>query len=144
MRIVITGTPGVGKSTIAAKLGQRLKFVVVSEKDFCEKRRIGRFNPRLKEREVPLGRLTKELSKFLKENDHVIVEGHLSCECKLRPVDAVIVLRLDPDRLDFRLSERKYSDVKIQENVLVEGIDYCLKYAKRNYGERVFEVKNDK
>ena len=144
MRILITGTPGVGKSTIAHKLGEKLKFMVISEKRFCEKRKIGKYNPAMGEREVPLSRLQKELSAFLKQNDQVIIEGHLSCECKLRPIDCVIVVRLNPERLEFRLRERQYNEVKIQDNVMVEGIGYCLKYAQKNYGKRVFEVSNDK
>ncbi|MDO8625754.1 MAG: AAA family ATPase [Candidatus Diapherotrites archaeon] len=145
MRILITGTPGVGKTTIAARLAKILKYRVVSEKEFCEQHRIGRYNPRIREREVPLSRLKTELSAFLKKTDNVIVEGHLSCECRLRPIDAVIVVRLDPDRLEFRLRERGYPDVKVLDNVMVEGIDYCKNHAVRNYGiKRVHEAVNNK
>ncbi len=145
MRILITGTPGVGKSTIASRLGKALKHKVVSEKTYCEKHNIGKWDSKTRERVVPISRLEKSLSAYLQKHEKVIIEGHLSCECRLRPMDAVVVVRLPPDRLEFRLHERRgYSEVKIQDNVLCEGIDYCAKWARRKYGKRVFEVSNDK
>lgn len=144
MRLLVTGTPGVGKTTIALRLAKKLHLKVVSETAFCRRHKIGKWDFESREQIVPLGKLQKLLSGHLRIHDNVIVDGHLSSEIKLAWIDAVIVVLLSPDRLEFRLRERGYNEVKIQDNVLCEGIGYCLNHAKRNYGSRVVAVQNDK
>lgn len=145
MRIVITGTPGTGKTTIARTLGKHLDYPVVNEGAFAKAHHIGTVNRKTKEREISLPLFTQKLNQYLRTHPKAIVEGHLGCECKFRPVDVVVVVRLSPDRLEFRLRERGYAEVKIQDNVLCEGIDYCLKHAKRNYpASKIREIQNDK
>lgn len=145
MRLVVTGTPGVGKTTIATLLAQKLGLSRINETAFAQKQGIGRTDRKTNERVVPLGRLTKALNQWLQQHANAVVEGHLVCECRLRPIDWVIVVRLNPERLEFRLRERHYSEVKIQDNVMCEGIDYCLKHTKRNYPlKKIVEIQNDK
>ncbi|MDD5147851.1 MAG: AAA family ATPase [Candidatus ainarchaeum sp.] len=144
MRIIITGTPGTGKSTLALLLGKKLGCKVVNERDFCRKRKIGRFDRRLQELIVPLGRMQKEMNKLLAREKNIILEGHLLCEARLNS-DIVILLRTSPDLLEERLRSRRYPEFKIQDNVLCEGIDYCKKHLlKKHQGKKIFEVKNEK
>ena len=44
MRIIITGTPGTGKTAIAEILGRKIKHKALNEKDFCGKKRIGKID----------------------------------------------------------------------------------------------------
>ena len=132
MRILITGTPGVGKTAIAKRLGAALGFKVVNEKEFALKEGIGEFDAAENELVVPLKKLEVRLNKFLAKHKDVIVEGHLLCEIKAK-ADAVVLLTCDPERLASRLELRGYNEVKIQDNVFCEGIGYCRKQVKRNY-----------
>ncbi|MDD5163326.1 MAG: AAA family ATPase [Candidatus ainarchaeum sp.] len=142
MRIIITGTPGTGKSLVAQLLAKELKCKAINERAFCEKRKIGKFDKRLKELIVPLGKMAKEMNKFLKKEKNIILEGHLLCEAKLNS-DIVILLRVSPAILEERLRARHYPEFKIQDNVLCEGIDYCKKHAQRNYPkQKIFEIQN--
>lgn len=143
MRLLITGSPGTGKSLIAQKLGQMLKAKVVNEKDLALREGIGQWNHEENELEIPLGKLKKACVKELKKSKNVILEGHILCELKLN-VDAVIVLRADPELLQERLSRRYKNMEKVFDNVFIEGIDYCKKYAFRNYGKKAFEARNEK
>ncbi|MDP6671202.1 MAG: AAA family ATPase [archaeon] len=140
MRIIITGSPGVGKTSISKALGKGLKYKVVNEKAFAVENGIGKWDSKNEELVVPLGKLQKALNQALEKEKDLIVEGHLLCETKLK-VDAVIVLRLHPELLQARLGERSYSAEKIQDNVFCEGIDYCKKHVLRRYpAKKVLEV----
>lgn len=138
MRIIVTGTPGTGKTAVAKLLGKRLKCRVINEHDFCMGKKIGRFEHG--ELVVPLGKFQKALNAELKKRRNIIAEGHLLCEIKLN-ADAAILLRLHPELLEARLERRGYNAEKIQDNVFCEGIDYCKKHLNRNYRRsRIIEV----
>jgi len=144
MRLIITGSPGTGKTAIAKRLGKRLKHRVVNEHDLALEKGIGKFDHSAGELVVPLNGLRLEAGKLLGKEKDIILEGHLLCEVKLQ-VEAVIVLRVHPEILEARLDAKGYKAEKLQDNVFCEGIDYCKKHALRKYGKRkVFETGNEK
>ncbi len=144
MKILITGSPGVGKSNIAKELAKKLKMPVLNEKDFALKQGIGEWDHEENELVVPLEKLEKGLKKHMKGQKNAILEGHLLCEIGL-PVDIVMVIRVHPELLETRLELKKYSQQKIYDNVFCEGIDYCKKHAFKNYSEKkIVEIKNEK
>jgi adenylate kinase len=133
MRIVITGTPGTGKSTIAALLAAKAGLNLVSIAAIVRKKM--RLGPK---HEVDLGKLARHL-RFLQSEDDYVVEGHLACELRL-PADHVIVLRTEPGVLRKRMAQRGYGRRKIEENVMAEMLDYCTQRAKKEYGGAPLEV----
>jgi adenylate kinase len=144
MRILITGTPGVGKTTVAKYIAKQLNHDWVNEKAFALKHTIGEWDAEQNELIIPLPALKLALNTHLKSNPNTIVEGHLLCETKLG-VDWVIVLSVHPELLESRLEQRGYQPEKIMDNVFCEGIEYCLKHAARNYPKnKIIEVKSQK
>lgn len=144
MRLVITGSPGTGKTAIAKRLARRLKCRAVSEQDLALEKSIGKWDHENAELVIPLKGLKREASKLLARNKDIILEGHVLCEIRL-PADAVIVVRVHPEILEARLEAKGYKAEKIQDNVFCEGIDYCKKHALRKYGKRkVLEIRNEK
>jgi adenylate kinase len=145
MRLILTGSPGVGKTSVAKKIAKKLGFTYINEKDFALKNSIGFFNDD-NELEIPLKEFEKKANSFLVNNKNVVFEGHLLCEMKLF-VDKVFLLRVDPEILEFRLEQRNYSPLKIMDNVFCEGIDYCKKKVLKNYSKNkiieVFSQKNE-
>ena len=125
MKILITGTPGCGKTTLAKGLAKKLKFECINEKDFALKNSIGEFNEE-NELEIPIKLFEKKMNNFLKTKKNIIIEGHTLCEMKLL-VDLVILIKIDPEELQLRLEQRNYADLKIMDNVFCEGIEYCHK-----------------
>lgn len=141
MNLMVTGTPGTGKTTLAKNLGKALGFKVINEKDFALQNKIGSFNDS-NELEIPVDEFEKKANIFLSKHDKIIIEGHVVCEMKLS-VDKVIVIRVNPEILEMRLESRHYPPEKVMDNVFVEGIDYCKKHALRNFKKsKVIEVES--
>ncbi|MFH1056718.1 MAG: AAA family ATPase [Candidatus Micrarchaeota archaeon] len=139
MRLLLTGTPGCGKTALAGKLARLLKAKLVDVNDIIEKKRIFRKNAR-GEKVVDLRKLEKILKGILRKEKNVVVDSHLLCELKL-PCDRIIVLRCEPLVLKKRLDRRKYPAWKVRDNVLAELLDYCAIQAVGNYlKKKVVEV----
>jgi len=144
MRIVLTGSPGVGKTSVAKLLGKRLASKVVNEKQFALEKGIGKWNTEEDELVIPLKEFGQELGKLLNKEKNIVIEGHMVCELKL-PADFIVVLRCHPEILEERLRQRHYGEEKIQDNVFCEGIDYCKKRVMRRYpAKKVVEAQAGK
>jgi len=142
MRILVTGTPGVGKTATAKLLGKMLGLPVINEREFALKkgRKVYEWDECGKELVLHEKELQLELNKALLHKKNCIAEGHVLCELKLK-VDWVVLLRLHPAVLEFRLEQKGYAPEKIMDNVFCEGIDYCRKKVRRNYAKsRIIEI----
>lgn len=140
--ILITGTPGTGKSTIAKSLGKKLKALVVNEKNFCQKEKCATLDPKTKEWEIDLKKYKTAFTRYAKQHSSkpIILEGHVACEVNL-PVSKIIVLMCNPVELGYRLAKRKYSELKIQENMFCEATNYCAENVRKHYrGKKVLKV----
>jgi adenylate kinase len=139
MRIILTGTPGTGKTSIGNELAKALKCEIIHVNELLKK---GRLYSKKEggEHVADLPKLRKALLAILKTKENIILESHLLCDLRL-PADIVIVMRCDPKELDRRLRKRKYAKIKINENLLSEILDYCLINALENYMKgRVMQV----
>jgi len=144
-KIVITGTPCVGKTTLAAELAKELDVPVVSVNDFATSNGYFTVKPGEAEKTVDVKKTGVELRKHLAAlPDGYVVEGHLACEFAL-PCDVVIVLRAHPSVLVKRYAERKYPKVKTDDNLLCELLDYCQTIAEFNYPKgKIVQIDNSK
>ncbi|MHA1866621.1 MAG: adenylate kinase family protein [Candidatus Heimdallarchaeaceae archaeon] len=135
MKIAITGIPGVGKTSVAEALAEKLNYRLVRVNDLAERLNayIG-YDEEFDSKILDMNKLKREIKK-LKGN--VIIEGHVSHEF---PVDVVIVLRCEPSILEERLKER-YPDkpLKVKENVEAEILGVITSEAIMQ-NKRVYEV----
>lgn len=113
IRIAVTGTPGVGKTTFC----ERFKWSKISVQELAEQH--GCIDDADEDGGAPIDvdALSQEIN--WPEGDYWLIDGHLS---HLLPVDAAIVIRCNPSALQRRLESRGYSAQKINENVECELI----------------------
>jgi len=135
MLIILTGTPGTGKSAITAELVKLLPAATLDIKRLVERRKIYTKN-RFGELEVNAKKLRKVLLAEIntRKDATLVLENHLLCEFGL-PADFVFVLRTEPEVLRKRLAKRKYRKEKLGENLLAEMLDYCVVRAGENYAK---------
>lgn len=110
--IAVTGSPGVGKTTITQLLieqgWQTLSVSDLAKKFDCE----GDFDESMNSQEIDIHLLAERFNPD--SGKRVIIDGHLS---HFLAADAIIMLRCRPDELKTRLAARGYSDDKITANV---------------------------
>jgi adenylate kinase len=142
--LVLTGTPGVGKTSIAGLLAQRLGGVLISLSELVRRDglSIGVDHKRdtlIADRE----RVAEHVGIAIAQAEgYVVVEGHLAPDV-ISKKDAfrVFVLRRDPDELQAALVKRGYKESKVAENVAAEILDVCLFDAVTAFGEeKICEV----
>lgn len=127
----ITGTPGTGKTSIAAELERRGHAVV---------RLTDTVRPYVIEEDCDRQTLVVDVDRWVEEFEPLdgFVEGHLAY---LLPCDRVVVLRCRPDILRKRLLPRNYPEEKVAENVEAEALDVILiETLEEHPDEHVLEV----
>tara|TARA_B110001454_G_C12527141_1_gene353609 strand:- start:138 stop:653 length:516 start_codon:yes stop_codon:yes gene_type:complete len=113
IRIAVTGTPGAGKTAFCSASNIRVMTMedIASSHDCLGEIEEDGAAP------IDMEKLTATMT--WPEGDTLLIDGHLS---HLLPVDAIILIRCHPSILRSRLSERDYSQSKIDENVECELI----------------------
>ncbi|KAF6766337.1 AAA domain-containing protein [Ephemerocybe angulata] len=144
--IVITGTPGTGKSTHAQMLAQEspvpLKHINVG--DLVKERNL------YEEYDAEWESYTVDEDKLLDELEVIVAEGGVILDwhtCEIFPErwpDLVVVLRCNHTKLWERLEKRNYPLKKIQENNEAEIMDVVIMEARDSYPEEiVVELKSE-
>jgi adenylate kinase len=129
MRIALTGTPGTGKTTVAALLPYRVIDLNALVKGGLN---MG-IDPERGCLEADMDGLEQKLAE-MDTDELTILEGHFSHYF----ADEAVVLRLTPSELKKRLEARGYSTKKIRENlesealdvILVEAVEFCKRVSE--------------
>ncbi|XP_066272094.1 adenylate kinase isoenzyme 6-like [Branchiostoma lanceolatum] len=142
--ILITGTPGTGKSILGKELAVRTGLQYVNIGDLAKENNF--FEDWDEERECHVldeDRVMDELELQMSSGGN-IVDYH-SCEMfPERWFDIVFVMRTNNTVLYDRLKNRGYSDKKIQENVQCEIFQTLLEEARESYNvEIVHELQSN-
>ncbi len=140
--ICVSGSVGSGKTTIAKKIAKLLKFEYLDVKKLIDSNKnvVCGFDKKRKTKEIDVNKLNKILIKIIDNsvNEGIVIDSHLSHYLPAKYVDVCVVCEC-PDLKLFkkRLVERKYSKLKIKENLEMEILEVCLVEATENKHEVV-------
>ena len=152
--IIITGTPGTGKTTLAKKIAKKLNFLYLDVNDFIFRNKLseGYDNKRrtniidvkklnnflIKEiKTIKKNTLNQKSSKKIqlknkiKKNEGIIIDSHLSHYLPKKYADLCIVAKCDIKELNIRLKKKRFNQSKIKENIQAEIFDICYNEAKK-------------
>ena len=139
MLVALTGTPGVGKTSVSYVLQDKGFKNVDLNKVAVEESFIAGVDKERDSKIIDLDKLNDYVKNRYKSKDVVFLVGHVSH--LLKDVDKVIVLRCHPDELSRRLSEKKWVEKKIKENLEAEVLDVILCESLEVHSEKnVFEI----
>ena len=126
--IIITGTPGTGKTVLAKKLANLLNFTYIDVNLIIKTNKLSlNYDKKRSTYIINTNKLNRILISLVKNtNKSLIIDSHLSHYLPSKLVDLCIVTKCDLKVLIKRLKKRKYSLNKIRENIDSEIFDICL------------------
>ena len=129
--IIITGTPGTGKTYLAKKLSKKFKFQYIDVNELINKNKLAEgYDKKRKCKIIDIKKLNKFLIDLIKKSkNNLIIDSHLSHYLPNRYVDLCIVTKSNFKTLKKRLKNKKYSKEKINENLECEIFDICFNEA---------------
>ena len=143
--IIVTGTPGVGKTVVARLLAKKMGFTLSSLGELVGKDRLHKgFDRKTRSYLIDERSVRRKLQGYFEDHRKkgMVFETHSVDSILPRTGGMVaIVLRLDPLVLAKRLRARNWPKLKIWENVESEMIDVSLYDSLKALGEtRVLEI----
>ena len=149
MIIVISGSVGSGKTTIAQKLSEKIKFEVIHLGDMAKEYKIADV-PKLQTFDFDINKLLEDIEikikAWKKENKNIILESHFAHFINPKLVDILFIINRDLKELKIEYKNRKYNIQKIKDNLEVESFNLCFYEAlEEGYTEekQVFTINNN-
>ena len=134
--IVVTGTPGTGKTKLSKRIAKDKDYLYIDVKRLIKKFKLHeKFDKKRKSWIVNVDKLNEVLLDIIgiardEGQKGLVLDSHLAHYLPHKYVDLCIVTRTDPKKLYSRLKDRKYSKFKISENVEAEIMQVILEEAR--------------
>ncbi len=143
--IIVSGTPGTGKTTYAKKLAKKKDYNYVDVKEIIEQKKLKEtYDKKRQTFVVDTDKLNTILLKLIEDSREkgLVIDSHLSHYLPPGKVDKCIITKCDLKTLKERLEKRGYSKEKIRENLDVEIFDTC-KVEALEVGHKIEVVYTD-
>ena len=142
--ILITGTPGTGKTTTAKQLAAKLDAHYINLTDYAKT--YGLTSGEDKQRKTTIIDEEKMRTKLTEtinatDKDNIIIDGHYaSAVTPANLVTNVFVLRRNPKELKRFMEKCGFEGAKLWENLSAEILDVCLIEALQTHPGKICEL----
>ena len=134
-KIIVTGSVGTGKTSLAKALSKKLNYNYIDVNKIISKYNLSEgYDKKRKTKIIDIKKLNNYLIKEIKNsknNKGIIIDSHFSHYLPKKYIDLCIVTKCNLKILEKRLKKRKYSKEKIRENLDAEIFDVCLEEANQ-------------
>ena len=134
--IIVTGTPGTGKTDVSKKLAYKLKYFYLDVNKIISKYGLSEgYDRKRKTKIIDTNKLNRRLILEIKninknkKYNGIIIDSHLSHYLPKKYADFCIVAKCSIKELNKRLKKKKFHQSKIKENIEAEIFDVCLNEA---------------
>jgi adenylate kinase len=142
--IVVTGTPGVGKTAVSALLASKLDALHIDLGQLVKQEKLWGDIDRTRETLIAdMSKVSKRLQEIIAGTEKdVVLDGHYAVDVvPASNVHKVFVLRREPTELRRSMLEKGFKNRKLKENLAAEVLDVCLYNAVKACGvEKVCEI----
>ncbi|MFW9987482.1 MAG: adenylate kinase family protein [Candidatus Odinarchaeota archaeon] len=132
--IIISGTPGCGKTSVAREISNLIDAKIISLNklaisdnfsfDYDKERQTY-----IVDFEIFLPYVINRIEEIKQENPpYLVIESNFSDIIPEKFIDYAFILRCDPDELFKRLEKKKFDIKKITENIQAEILGNCVNY----------------
>lgn len=142
--ILITGTPCVGKTTIAKALTEKFNAEYINLTNYAKSHNLTLDEDKKRQTTIINEKsMRQELEKTIQDstNKTIIIDGHYApAVTPFELVSNVFVLRRNPKELKILMQNRGYTETKLWENLSAEILDSCLIEAIQTQQGKVCEI----
>lgn len=128
--IIITGTPGTGKTSLALEIAKNGYEYVDANKVIEQNNLVESFDKKRDTNVVDEKKLSDAFVKLIKSKKNLIIDSHMSHCIPAKYVNVCIVTKCNLKVLKKRLENKGYSKEKVRENLDAEILDVCLTEAE--------------
>lgn len=146
MIIVISGSVGVGKTTVAKELSKKLSYEVIHLNDWAKEFIIKEIKE-LQTFDFNVDALIHKVNEYISNNlsKNIIFEGHFAHFINPELVDFLFIISRDLGELGEEYKKREYNEQKIKDNLEVESFNLCFyEGVEEGYEEekQIFLIEN--
>jgi len=135
--VVISGTPGVGKTVVALKIAKLLEGIYLNLSEFVINNKLYiYYDEETSSYVIDEVKLKNALNEFIISNcsRFIVIDSHYGEVVDDRFINKIIVLRLNPKELYNRLVSRGWTGRKLRDNVEAELLGVSTMNALEEHG----------